>query len=64
MKRAIRIAGWIYLTGAVLMALSVATFHIFGMEHMDLRALVLILLWPIAVVVFVLGTLGIVNLSE
>ena len=66
MKRALRIAGWIYLAGAILMALVLVAFHnrILGTEHLGLQHLAIAVFWPVVVVVLVLGALGIVNISD
>jgi hypothetical protein len=60
MKRALRIAGWIYPAGAILMALILVPFHnwLLGTEHLGLQHLVIV------VVVLVLGLPGIINISE
>ena len=65
MKRALRIAGWIYLAGVILMALVLVPFHnwILGTQHLGLQHLAIAVFWPIVVVVLVLGTLGIINID-
>ena len=47
------------------MALSLVAFHftIFGIAHLELRHLAIVIFWPIIVVVFVLGMLGIINID-
>ena len=66
MKRALRIAGRIYLAGVILIGLILVLFHnrILGTEHLELQHLVIAVFWPVVVVVLVLGALGIVNLSD
>jgi hypothetical protein len=38
-------------------------FSVFGIEHLELRHLAVVVFWPIIVVMFVLGMLGIVNID-
>lgn len=69
MKRALRIAGWTYLTGTILVAASLFVYHckLLGMQclaaDLAVHDLVIGFFWPVHVVMIVLGMLGIITIE-